>query len=122
MRKKVLVLVCVLPSLLALQAGCNTTTTIDTRAAEADREAAVKNMNARLNEMDVKLAELKARAERASGEEKTRLEAKWRESAGKREQLARKCEQLQTATANGWVDIRNDAEHTYEELRKSLNQ
>jgi archaellum component FlaC len=79
-------------------------------------------MKAKLDELDKKIEDLKAKAEKASGEEKIKLEQKWKDSAGKRAELAKKYEELKSAAADKWQDVKKETEHAYEELKKEVNK
>jgi hypothetical protein len=82
----------------------------------------MKDMKAKLDEIDLKLSELKSRAEKATGEEKVKLEEKWKKSSGDREALAKKYEQLKTAAAEKWDAAKKEAQHDFDELKKAIGQ
>jgi len=110
------VLCCAVAGVLALAVGCNLTT--DTKKRD-EAAAAVKS---KLDEMDKKIAELKEKAEKATGEEKVKLEAKWKESAGKREAAKKKLDELAAAAADKWEAVKKDADHALDELKNAVNQ
>jgi uncharacterized protein HemX len=117
------VLYCAMAGVLGLAVGCSFfSDTKDTKSSLSQRDEAVKTMKAKLEEMDKKIDELKAKAEKATGEEKTKLEAKWKESAGKREEFAKKYEQLKAAAADKWEAAKNETEHAFDELKKAIEK
>ena len=81
------VLCCALAGILTLGVGCDSLT--------KSRDEAVTSMQTDLEKLDKKIAELKEKAEKAAGDEKGRLEAKWKEAsrqAGRREEEARRAQ------------------------------
>ena len=120
---RICVLGCAMAVSLALVVGC--TSSSDTGngkpvITQAQKDEAVRAINDKLAAIDKKLEELKTRAEKATGEEKAKLEAKWQESAGKREALKKKYDELKSAAADKWEVIKNEAEHAYNELKKAI--
>ncbi len=116
---------CAAFGLLGLTAGCdlktsssNGTTTVEFKT----KEEAAKSMQAALDDLDKKTADLKARAEKATGDEKATLEAKWKASADKRAAAAKKLDDLKAAAADKWQDARREAEHAVEELKTTVNK
>jgi hypothetical protein len=98
---------------LALAVGCNGT-------PEAKKDEAVAAMKVELEKLDKKVAELKEKAEKATGDAKASLEAKWKESAVKREAAGKKLDEMKAAAADKWEAIKKDADKTVEDLKKSV--
>src|SRR5262245_37066280 len=94
------VLCCAMAGVVGLTVGCNLFSSGS--GSIKDRDEAVKTLKVKLDEMDKQLAGLKEKADKAAGEEKAKLEAKWKESSGKREAFAKKLEELKTAAADKW--------------------
>lgn len=114
-------LFCAAAGILGLAVGCNLSSdSKDGKSPLTQRDEAVKSMKVKLDELDKKIDELKAKAEKASGEEKTKLEAKWKESAGKREEFAKKFEKLKSSAAAEWEAAKNETEHAFGELKKAI--
>ena len=70
------VLCCAVAGLLGLAAGCDRLSSSSSKATATQRDEAVTAYKARLDELDKKVAELKDRAEKATGDDKAKLEAK----------------------------------------------
>ncbi len=112
---------CALLPILVLSVGCNQAVdSRDARSATNPRDEAVKEMKIKLDEMDRNLDELKQKVERATGDEKARLETRWQDSAGKREAFAKKLEQLKSAAGNDWEAMKNETEHAFSEFKKAI--
>jgi hypothetical protein len=115
------VLYCAMAGVIGLAVGCEfSKDSKDSKLPLAQRDDAAKAMKVKLDEMDKKIDELKARTEKATGEEKTKLEAKWKDSAAKREAFAKKYEELKSAAADKWEAVKNETEHAYGELKKVI--
>ena len=114
------VLCCAMAGLLGMVVGCSSVSDTKPIVTQAQKDQAVKDIKANLDALDKKLADLKARIEKSSGEEKVELEKKWKESAGKREALEKKFEKLKTEVAEKWSAAKKELEDEYEELKKKL--
>ena len=111
------VLCCAVAGVAMLAVGCGLFTS-DT--PEAKRDEAVKTMKVELGKLDKKVEDLKDQAAKATGEAKSALEAKWKESAAKRETAAKKLEELKAAAADKWEAVKKDADKMFEDFKKSV--
>ncbi|WP_439625254.1 hypothetical protein [Gemmata sp.] len=121
------VLCCAVGGVAALAVGCNPNSpTSGTRATNPDsaateRDKATRKLEIELNNLDKKAADLKDRAARATGEEKAKLEAKWKELEPKRAEAAKKLGDLKAAAADKWDAAKNDVEHAFGEFKKAID-
>ena len=113
------VVCCALAGVVGLTGGC--TNSKDTKPAAVKKDEAVTAYKARLGEMDKQVDDLKAKADKATGEEKTKLEAKWKESAGKRDAAKKKLEELEKVAADKWDAANKEAEAAFDEVKKAVN-
>jgi hypothetical protein len=101
------ILCCATAGLLAFAAGCQSSTETKPPSSSTEKEgvtnhkARVAAHRARLGELEKKLDDQKAMVEKATGEEKSKLEAKWKESVAKRDAAKKKIDELETAGADG---------------------
>jgi formate-dependent nitrite reductase cytochrome c552 subunit len=118
-------LCCAIAGTLGFVVGCSgwsdSKPTVST-PTPAQKEQAEQKMKAQLNEMDQKINDLKNRADKATGEEKAKLEAQWKASAGKRAEYEKKFDQFKHAAGNKWEDFKNDAENDYQEFMRRIGQ
>jgi hypothetical protein len=113
------VICCALAGVLGLTVGC--TGTKDTKPT-ASHDESVKSYKTQLGGFDTKVDELKAKADKATGEKKTELEAKWKDSAAKRDAAKKKLEELEKAAADKWDAVEKDAKHAFEEASKAVKE
>lgn len=106
------VLCCALAGILTLGVGCDSFT--------KSRDEAVTSMQTDLEKLDKKIAELKEKAEKAAGDEKGRLEAKWKEASAKRDAAKKKLDELRTAAAGKWDAMKKEADTAVGELKKAV--
>ena len=81
---------CALAAAVGLTIGCNGTK--DTKPA-AGKEESLKSYETQLGGFDKQVDELKAKADKATGDEKAKLEAKWKDAMAKREVAKKKLEE-----------------------------
>ena len=112
------VLCCAMAGVLGLAVGCNFTTD----KALKSRDDAAAALKTTLDELDRKIAELKEKADKATGEEKARLEARWKESSGKRDVAKKKVDELKTAPAGNWEAIKKEADTAVSDTRKAMGE
>ena len=91
------VLGCAMAGVLGLTIGCKNGS--EATAPKTQSEA-VTSYQSKLTEADKKIATLKEKAEKATGDEKVKLDAKLKDATGKREALAKKVEELKAAAAD----------------------
>lgn len=106
--------------LLGLAVGCKVESTPNS-ITFSTREDAIKDADKTLKELDAKAAELKLKLDKAAGEEKSKLEAKWKESEGKRAQAAKKVEELKQAADEKWKAVHKETQQAFDEMRKALH-
>jgi hypothetical protein len=111
------VLCCAVAGAAMLTVGCGLFTT---DKPEAKKDEAVKVMKTELEKLDKKAAELKEKAEKATGDAKVALETKWKESAAKREAAAKKLEEVKAAAIDKWEAVKKDADKTFDDFKKSV--
>ena len=111
------VLCCAMAGVLGLAVGCS-----DVDAKIKSRDEAATTMKTTLDDLDKKVEELKQKADKATGDEKAKLEAKWKESATKRDAAKKKLEELKAAAADKWEAVKKDAEAVFNEAKKTVEQ
>jgi chromosome segregation ATPase len=112
------VLCCALGSVLGLTVGCNWSSS--GTGALKTREEAVATFKSELDKLDKKIAELKDKAEKASGDDKSKLEARWKEIVKKREAVGKKLDEVSVAAIEKWEALKKEADNAIEELKKSI--
>jgi hypothetical protein len=110
---------CALAAAVGLVIGCNNAK--DTRPA-AGKDESLKSYETQLSGFDKQVDELKAKAEKATGEEKTKLEAKWKEAVAKRDAAKKKLEELKKAAADKWDAVEKEAKTAFEEATKAVKE
>ncbi len=113
-------MICCAMAVVGLAVGCNMSK--DTKPTPTKKDEAVTAYKARLSELDRQVDDLKAKAEKATGEEKTKLEAKWKESAGKRDAAKKKLEELEKVAADKWDAANKEAETAFDEVKKAVKE
>lgn len=113
------VLCCALLGAVGLTIGCNGAK--DTKT-DAKKDESLKGYKTQLGSFDKQVDELKAKAEKATGEEKTKLEAKLKDAAAKRDAAKKKLEELEKAAADKWDAINKEAEAAFEEVKKAVKE
>jgi hypothetical protein len=114
------VLCCALAGVVGLTVGCNNTK--DTKPEVKKKDEAVTAYKARLGDLDRQIADLKARAEKATGDDKGKLEAKLKEASAKREAALKKLDELEKAAADKWEAINKEADAAFEEVKKAVKE
>ena len=113
------VICCALASVAGLTIGCNGAK--ETKPT-VSKDESLKSYKTQLGTFDKQVDDLKARAEKATGEEKTKLEAKWKESAAKRDAAKKKLEELEKAAADKWDALSKEAETAFEDVKKAVKE
>jgi hypothetical protein len=114
------VLGCALMAVLGLTIGCSNSNK-DTKPAATKKDEAVTASKARLGEVDTQLTDLKAKMDKATGDEKTRLETKYKDAAAKRDAAKKKVEELDKAAADKWEAVNKEVESALEDAKKAVN-
>ena len=96
-------------------------------AAEATAEAAqakwdeyALEMSKRLDELNLKLEDLKDRAAKAEGQAKQDLEKKLEEAKVKRDAAAKKLDELKEAGADRWEKVKEGVGNALDDLKKAF--
>lgn len=84
-------------------------------ATQADAVAAYKP---KLDEADKRIGELRGLAEKATGDEKVKLDARVKEATAKREAVGKKVDEVKAAAADKWEATKKDADTALDELMK----
>jgi hypothetical protein len=101
---------------LGLAIGCNSADSKNIKP----RDEAVKTMTTDVEKVNKQLADLKVRAEKATGEEKIKLEVRHKEAVGKQEAFNKKHEELKTAPADKWEAVKKEADAALAEYKKAV--
>jgi hypothetical protein len=113
------VISCALAGVIGLTIGC--TGTKDTKPT-ASHEDAIKGYKSQLGGFDTKVDELKAKVEKATGDEKKNLEAKLKDATAKREAAKKKLEELEKVAADKWDAVNKEAKTAFEEASKAIKE
>lgn len=90
-------------------------------AAREKRDEYAREMHKGLHEMNVKLEDLEHRASKAEGEAKKDLEKKLAQGKVKRDQAAKKLEELKEAAPERWEKVKDSVENAFDDLKKMFN-
>jgi TolA-binding protein len=77
---------------------------------------------AKLDEIDITIAQLKGRAEKASDEAKTKLDAQVEELQKKQEAAREKLQELESAGAEKWEDLKSDMDAAIDDLANFIDE
>jgi hypothetical protein len=91
-------------------------------SATNDRATAQEKFSAQLKELDTKMAELKARAQRAGDQAKTEWEQRRPQLEAQRESAAKKLDELKQSSKETWDETRTKAEAAFGELEKGFKE
>lgn len=89
-------------------------------AARAKRDEYAVEMQKQLAEMDAKLADLNQRASKAEGQAKADLEKKWNDSKAKRDEAARRLEDLKSSAGDRWEKVKGGVGDAFDDLKKAF--
>jgi hypothetical protein len=106
------VLCCALAGVVALAVGCDSFT--------KTRDDTVATMQTDVEKLEKKIADLKEKSEKATGDEKGRLEARWKEASAKRDEVRKKLDELKTAPSEKWDAKKKEADAAVVELKKAV--
>ena len=118
------VLCCAVAGLLGLAVGCNRSseskpeTKPETKPTLGARDEAVAAYKTKLDDVDKKIADLKDKASKATGDEKTKLEAKLKDATAKREAVGKKVDEMKATAADKWEGVKKDTDAALEDLKK----
>ena len=111
------VMCCAVAGFLGLAVGCNR---LEPKPTNAQRDEAVTAYKVQLDGLDRKIEDLKAKAEKAIGEEKPKLEAKLKEATAKRDAFVKKCDELKAAAAEKLDAAKKDVEAALADFKKAV--
>ena len=113
---------------LSLLAGCNTVSGVkqDSRQA-ADytyekKEEYQRDLAAQMNELDVKIDELKAKAARASDAVKAQFARDMEALDRQKAVLAEKMEAVKTSSASGWSEVKAGANSAMDSVKQTYEK
>ena len=92
------------------------------RSAEADRTTTQQKLSSQLDDLDAKMADLKARAQRAGDQAKAEWEARRPQLEAQREAAAKKLEELKQSSKESWSETSRKAEAAFVELEKGFKE
>ena len=104
---------------MGLTIGC--TLSKDTKPTQTKNEK-LTVYKTDLSNLEKQVDELKAKAEQATGDAKTKLEAKWKDSAAKRDAAKKKLEELEKAAAEKWDAGSKEVEAAFDEIKKAVKE
>ena len=90
-------------------------------AAKAKRDDYAREMHKRLDELDMKYDELKARVAKADEQGKKGLQKKLDEAKVKRDAAAKKLDELKEASHDRWEKIKDGVGHAFDDLKKAFD-
>jgi DNA anti-recombination protein RmuC len=87
-------------------------------AAKAKQDDYVRDMNKQLSKLDVKYDELKGRAAKADEQGKKDLQKKLDQAKVKRDEAAKKLDQLKEASHDRWEKVKDGVGNAFDDLKK----
>src|SRR5688572_15106319 len=114
------VLGCALAGVLGMAVGCDKSKNTPTTPV-VKKDEAVAAYKAKLVDLDKQVADLKAKAEKATGEENAKLAAKHKEAADKVAAAKKKLEELEKAATDKWDAANKETEAAFEEAKKAVS-
>jgi excinuclease UvrABC helicase subunit UvrB len=79
-----------------------------------------KKAEAKFRKLGKKLDELKAKADKRTGQSRADLDKKIAEAQKRADELKPKLEELKAATSNAWFEVKTALDHDLKELEKAL--
>lgn len=92
------------------------------RAVEDERSTAQQKLSAQLNGLDAKMADLKARAQRAGDQAKAEWEARRPQLEAQRDSAAKKLEEMKQSSKETWAETKTKTEAAFGELEKGFKE
>jgi len=89
-------------------------------AAKAKRDEYAREMQKKLDELDVKYKALEKRAAEAKDDSKKDLDKKAKEAKAKRDAAAKKLDELKTASHDRWEKVKDGVEDAFDDLKKAF--
>jgi hypothetical protein len=113
------VIFCALAGAVGLTIGCSNTK--DTKST-ASHDDALKNYKTQLGGFDKQVEDLKAKVEKATGEEKAKLEPKLKDATAKRDAAKKKLEELEKVASEKWDAVNKEVEAAFEDVKKAVKE
>ena len=113
------VICCALAGVVGLTIGCSNSK--DTKPT-VNKEESLKNYKTQLAGFDKQVDDLKAKTDKATGEEKTKLEAKLKDATAKRDAAKKKLEELEKAAAEKWDATNKEVEAAFDDVKKAVKE
>ncbi len=114
------VICCALGGVVALTIGCNNSK--DTKPAPTKKDEAVTAYKTQLGVLEKQVDDLKAKADKALGEDKTKSDAKLKDASAKRDAAKKKLEELEKAAADKWEAVNKEANTALEDFKKAVKE
>jgi hypothetical protein len=113
------VICCALGCAVGPTVGC--TNSQDTKRVAAKSEA-LKTYNTQFDALKLQVDDLKARADKATGEDKVKLDAKLRDATAKRDAAKKKLDELGQAAADKVDALTKEVEAAFEDAKKAVKE
>lgn len=112
------VICCALAGVVGLTVGCNNSKDTKTTA----KDDSLKSYKTQVSAFDKQVDDLKAKAEKATGDAKVKLDAKYAESAAKRDAAKKKLEELEKAAADKWDAVEKELKTAIDDASKAVKE
>jgi hypothetical protein len=86
-----------------------------------DKKAFIDKLTAQLKQWDADIEKLKARAEEAQGEAKTKYNKKIQDLRDKKEAARDRLEEVKQASEEAWEKLKSGTEKAFNEMKDSLH-
>lgn len=117
------VICCALAGVVGLTVGCkDTKDTKDTKPAPTKKDEAVTAYKSQLGVLEKQVDDLKAKADKAVGEDKVKLDAKLKDAGAKRDAAKKKLEELEKAAADKWEAVGKEADAAFDDFKKAVKE
>jgi DNA anti-recombination protein RmuC len=87
-------------------------------AAKAKRDEYARDMQKKFDELDAKYKALEKRAAEEKGDSKKDLDEKVKVAKAKRDEAAKKLDELKAASHDRWEKIKDNVENAFDDLKK----
>ena len=112
------VICCALAGAVGLTIGCSN----NPKDTKATKEDSLKGYKTQLAALDKQVDDLKAKADKATGEEKTKLEAKHKDATAKRDAAKKKLEELEKVAPEKWEAAEKDTKVAFDDAAKAAKE
>jgi len=113
------VICCALAGAVGLTIGCGNSSK-DTKPAV--KEETLTRYNSQLDTLGKQVDELKAKAEKSTGDEKVKLEAKLKDATARRDAAKKKLDELKQAAADKVEALNKEVEAAFEDAKKAVKE